>query len=387
MDGELADGYETYFNKRKHQIAREIHISKGKAVRMTGDRVPITIGMIINQYTKAFLKRSRGCIRVVSLISELSFEELIDEEFPESEKIEVEFKKKVHQEYGFVLWNYTVGREVRGKIFKGSFLALQVGSFVFLITGHSPSFVRKCILYIARQMYPDIMIAYITAEEIYEILQNLAKAKEVELLYSKYVAKKVFGKRHTSLGYAHAPFTEAFKKARDSRPRLWIDSIRVFTQNGTPIDFYLSREGYLVYYKGNFEEYYEHILVPIKEYCSRRLKVFEKRGRRETINKEPRPLLIQYESKVFEDPSVRKQLINVIANYDFCNFSVIHQGNPHVYLNIVDRIDNSTFSLRTYGSDSLIISPQIKTSKASLMRFSKHLLDNFLEGKVSEFNI
>lgn len=354
---------------------------------MIGNSLPATISMIINQYSEAFLKRSRGCIRIASFISEVSFDELIDEEFPELEKVEIDFKKKVHQEDGFVLWNYAISREVRGRKIKGSFLVLQIGYFVFLITGYPPSFLRKGIMYVARQMYPDIMVAYITAEEIYEILRNLSKAKRTELLYSKYVAKKVFGERFTSLGYARGPYTEAFKKARDARPRLWIDSIRVFSEDGTQIDFRLSREGHLTYYKGNFENYYEHILAPFEEYCNRRLKIFEKRGRRETIDKELRPLLIQYDSKVFEDPSVRKQLINVIAEYDFCNFSVIHKGNPHVYLNIVDRVDNSTFSLRTYGSDSLIIAPEVKATKASLMRFSKHLIDKFLEGRISDFNM
>jgi len=352
---------------------------------MTQQSLPVTIGMIVNQYTEAFLKRSRGCIRIASFISEVSFDELLNEEFPELEKIEIDFKKKVHQEDGFVLWNYTISREVRARKIRGSFLVLQIGCFVFLITGYRPPFLRKCIMYIARQMYPDIMVAYITTEEIHEILQNLSKVKNTELLYSKYVAKKVFGEHFTSLGYARAPYTEAYKKTRDARPRLWIDSIRVFSPNDTQVDFRLSRQGHLTYYKGNFEEYYEHILAPIEEYCSRRLEIFEKRGRRETI--EVRPLSIQYDSKVFEDPSIRKQLINVIAKYDFCNFSVIHKGNPHVYLNIVDRVDNSTFSLRTYGSDSVIIAPQVKASKASLMRFSKHLMDKFLEGKISDFNL
>jgi len=235
-------------------------------------------------------------------------------------------------------------------------------------------------------MYPDITTAYITAEEISEILQNLSKTKKTELFYSKYVAKKVFGEPDTDLRYKRGPCTEAFKKTRDARPRLWIDSIRVFSKEDPQIDFHLSREGQLTYYQGNFEEYYEAILARMEEYCGRRLKIFEKRGRRETVDKELRPLLIQYDSKIFEDVSNRKQLINVIADYDFCNFSVIHSGNPHVYLNVVDRVDNSTFALRTYGSDSLVIAPKVKATKTALMRFSKHLMDKFLEGRISDFS-
>jgi hypothetical protein len=344
------------------------------------------MSMIINHYSEAFLKRSRGCIRIASFISEASFDDLLDEEFPELEGIEVNSRKKVHEENGFALWNYEITRNMHERRIKGSFLVLQSGYFVFLITGHPPSFLRKVMIYITKRLYPEIMVAYITAEELYEIIENFSKAKKTELFHSKYVGKKLFGEPWTSLGYGHAPYKEAFKKARNERPRVWINSIRIFSKDSTRIDFRLSRDTHLTYYKGNFEDYYEHVLAPIEEFCSQKFKIFEKRGRRETIDKELRPLLIQYSIKVFEDSSIRKQLVNVIDKYDFCNFSVIHNGNPHVYLNIVDRVDNSTFSLRTYGSDSLIITPQVKATKASLMRFSKHLMDKFLEGTISDFH-
>jgi imidazoleglycerol phosphate dehydratase HisB len=352
---------------------------------MLESHLPVTIAMIINQNTEPFLRRSRGCIRVASLISEANFEELVDVEVPELEKIKIEYKKKVHEEDGFTLWNYAIGREIRGEQIRGSFLALQKDNFVFLITGYSPSFLRNCIMYIAKQLYPDIMVAYITTEEINEILSAFSEKMGIKLFYSKYVAKKVFGERETALGYGHKIYTDAFKKALEAHPRLWIDSINVFSENNIDIEFRLGRQGKLTYHKGNFQEYYEHVLSKIADYSAGRLKIFENRGRRETEKKEVHPLLIQYNSRVFEEQIARKQLIDVISDYDFCNFAVIHNGNPHVYLNIVDRVDNSTFSLRTYGTDSLVIAPQVKTSRASLMRFSKHLQDRFQEGKVSEF--
>jgi hypothetical protein len=345
------------------------------------------MAMIINQHTEAFLRRSRGCIRIASLICEANFDELVTEEVPELEKIRIDSKQRIHQEDGFILWNYTISREVRGKQVKGSFLALQKDRCVFLITGFSSLFLSCCLMYTAKQLYPDIIIAYVTTDEINKILGGFSVAKNTSLYYSKYVAKKVFGKRYTSLSYGREPYTEAFKKVQESRPRLWIDSIRVFSENKDDIDFRITRQGTLTYYKGSFQEYYQHVLTKIGSYCGNRLKLFEKRGRRETEEKEVRPLLLQYDSKVFEETKARKQLIDVIAKYNYCNFSVIHNGNPHIYLSIVDRIDNSTFSLRTYGPDSLVIAPQVKTSQASLMRFSKHLQDKFQEATISDFNV
>jgi len=80
---------------------------------MNGDRLPVTIGMIINQYSDAFLKRSRGCVRVVSFISDLYFDELIDQVMSELKNIKFDYRKKVHEEDGFILSNYSIIREMR----------------------------------------------------------------------------------------------------------------------------------------------------------------------------------------------------------------------------------------------------------------------------------
>lgn len=350
--------------------------------------LPQTISMIINQYSEASLKKSRGSVTVVFFISDLNFEELIGRELSELENVRIE-RRKVFEENKFTLWNCTMVRYARGKKTEGNFLVLQADYFVFVITESHPSFLREGVMYLSRELYPNLMISYVTAEEIFEILQHFSKARKTELLYSKYVAKKMFGRPFTALGYAakkeekNLPFTEAFSKARNLG--LWIDSIRVFSEDDPRIDFRLSRGGFLTYYLGSFEGYYNDILVPIQDYSVKRLKVFEKKGRRENPDKEPRPFLINFDSNVFEDTFIRKELVNVIASYDFCNYSVIHDGNPHVYINIVDRVDNSAFSLRTYGSDSLVIVPEVKATKASLMRFSKHIMEKFREGKISTY--
>jgi hypothetical protein len=340
--------------------------------------------MIINQYSEASLKRSRGSVTIVFFISDLNFEKLIDKEISDLENVTIEHKK-VHEENEFTLWNCTMNRRIRRGKVEGSFLVLQVGYFIFAITESNPSFLREGLMYLSRMLYPNLMISYITAEEIFQILQRFSQARKIELLYSKYVAKKMFGRPFTSLGYAakkekNFPFTEAFSKARNLG--LWIDSIRVFSQDDSKIDFRLSRGGLLTYYCGSFEGYYNDVLVPVEDYSIKRMRIFEKKGRRESPGKEPQPLLINFDSKVFEDAFIRKELVNVIASYDFCNYSVIHNGNPHVYINIVDRVDNSAFSLRTYGSDSLVIVPEVKATQASLMRFSKHIMDKFREGKI-----
>ena len=355
---------------------------------MSHEKMTTTLSLIINQYTDTFLKMSRGAIKILSTISETRFDDLFDRKLLELENIDGDFRK-VHEENGSILWNFSIERRMKRRKLEGSFLALQSGESVYLITGQPTEFLNDGLLYLAQKMYPELIMAYITSEEIYEILGSFSKAVEVELFYTKFVAKKMFGRASTDISFAtkrepkeYDPYTEAFKKARSRG--LWIDAIRVFSKSA-PIEFNISRSGTLKYYRGTFETYYNFLLSEIWRFYAQRLKRFENRGRRDQPEKEPSPLLVKFDSNVFEDVVVRKQLIKVIGDYDFCSYSVVYGGNPHVYMSIVDRIDNSSFSLRTYGSDSIVIVPQVKSTKAALIRFSKHLLDNFREGVISDF--
>jgi len=355
---------------------------------MAHERLATTFSLIINQYTRTFLKMSRGAIKILSTISEVRFDDLFDKKLFELENIDGTFRK-VHEQNGSILWNFSIERKMKGRKLEGSFLALQSGESVYLITGQSTEFLNDGLLYLTQKMYPELMTAYITSEEIYKILESFSKAAEVELFYTKFVAKKMFGKPSTDISFAtkrepkeYDPYTEAYKKARSQG--LWIDTIKVFSKSA-PIKFSIYRNGVFKYYCGTFETYYNLLLSEISRFHAQRLKRFENRGRRDQPKRQPNPLLMKFDSNVFEDVAIRKQLIGVIGDYDHCSYSVLYGGNPHVYLSIVDRIDNSSFSLRTYGPDSIVIVPQVKSTKAALMRFSKHLLNNFREGVISNF--
>jgi len=356
---------------------------------MAHERLTTTLSLLINQYTDAFLKMSRGAIKVLSTFSETRFVDMVDRKLLELENIDADFRK-VYEENGSILWNFSIERRIKRRKLEGSFLALQLGESIYLITGQPTEFLNDGLFYLAQKMYPELIMAYITSEEIYEVLGSFSKSVGVELFYTKFVAKKMFGKASTDISFAtkrepkeYDPYTEAFREVRSRG--LWIDAIRIFSKSA-PIEFSISRSGVLKYYRGTFDTYYNFLLSEIWGFYAQRLKRFENRGRRDQPEKEPNPLLMEFDSNVFEDVAVRKQLIKIIGDYDFCSYSVIYGGNPHVYVSIVDRIDNSSFSLRTYGPNSIVIMPQVKSSKAALMRFSKHLLDNFREGTISDFN-
>ena len=118
--------------------------------------------------------------------------------------------------------------------------------------------------------------------------------------------------------------------------------------------------------------------------AARRKSHFARRGRGERRGREPRPLLIEYERSVFGDDASRGRFCGLIDGYPNCNYSVVCAGRPHIYISVLDRIDNSSLAVRPVGDDSLAIIPQIRTAESSLMRIAAFLASAFWEGKISD---
>jgi len=351
---------------------------------MPSNLISTETSLIINQYIKNILKKKKKQVKVVSLIAKTPFIELVEDSLHGYEKMDWSYKV-LSKQNGFILSKFLLKRDLYIRKINNNFLALQNGSMLYILTGGSKNFIDSGIMFLAKCLYPNVIIAYITSDEIFELLKYFSKVKETTLFYKSSVRRKMFGEAETDVSYRIGrrqkkayTFEEAFHRAEMLGQ--WIDKIHVISER-FKYDFYLSRNGMLKIKKGLFEDYFDNLLIKIGEKYLERLKQFEKRSRLIQPEFRIKPLILSFETNIFDDAIVRKQFLNVIEEYQNCSYSVVYAGNPHIYINIVDRLDNSVFSVRTHTSKNIIISPQIKTTDASLMRFNKHLLENFREGK------
>jgi len=351
--------------------------------------LPTRIAMVLNEISKSNLDKKRGVVRVVTGISDVPFDNLIDD--LELSGIDVE-ANLIASEGIYNLWNCTAARrlDILGNLLlTGTFLVLQNGISIFIISGEKRLFFRKIILPIIKKAYPNILRAYILTGEIFELLTNFSQSKKTALRYNEFYYKKMFGEAFTVKKHEkrlkideYEVFKDAFIEAKENGG--WLDRISVF---GDSFDFTIARDGVIKYKKGTFSEYYTYFFARIIQLVANRWKLFEHKSRSEQTDLEVKPIIVEFESKVFEDNLLKKQFLEELSRYPKSSYSVIHGGNPHLYLGMVDNLDNSSFSVRTYGTDALLISPQIRTTKAALVRFSNYILNNFQEGKIADFKV
>lgn len=351
--------------------------------------LPTKLAMVLDEISKSNLDKKRGVVRVVTGISDVSFESLI-EDF-KLNGIEIE-SNLIASEGNFQLWSCMAARRLHildNFLLAGNFYVLQNGFSIFIISGERRLFFRNIVLPITKIAFPNILIAYILTGEIFELLTNFSKNKKTPLRYNEFYYKKMFGEAFTVKKHEkrlkieeYDLFNDAFLEAKENGG--WLDRISVF---GDKFKFTIARNGVIKYKNGTFSEYYQYFFGRIIELVGKRWKLFEHKSRSEQTELDVKPIIVEFESKVFEDNILKKQFLQELSRYPKSSYSVIHGGNPHLYVGIVDNLDNSSFSVRTYGTDALLISPQIRTTKAALVRFSTYILNNFQEGTIADFKV
>lgn len=344
--------------------------------------LPTDLAMIINSHSM-----NKRLIKIQCMISEEKFEHILG-----SSKFLQKFVQlknvKNYEDYSHGIC------KINHEYFHDDvFHFIQYHDELYLISTDGAR-VFDFVLKFSRIIYPHVETAFVHSDGIYKILDNFEKIKNLDLWVKKTVRKQIFGEEpRTEISYETAKenreypgFKVAYELARDND--LWIDRLKVFGKNvesKIKYQFSISRRGEVSIENGTFDSYFSTVLVPIIEYSKERKMKFQKRSRSEQVDKKPKPLIIKFGKDVFEEDEIRSDFVKLLEKYPHCNYSVVHNGNPHVYLSVLDRIDNSSFAVRTLGNNSLLLIPQIRTSALALMRFSEYLVTSFYEGVIQDY--
>ena len=343
------------------------------------------LGITLNHYFKMHRK-----IKIQCLLTNEKFHEIIETHDHDDYTV-------THDEpilfNTHTLTSYTVTHRKETEVL-GRFQSLQSNDALYVFSGESADFFNSIVLRVLRNLYPTVLFAFIHSDGIYNILKQFEKKQNVTLNYDRVVRKVIFGKQprtqvdweRTKEGREYFSFHQAFRKSEDEN--MWVDSIRVFSdtiQSKEKFHFGISRGGLISFSEGRFDVIFSDVLEDIVTHSRNRRKQFKHRSRSEQPDKRPKPLIVKFGKNIFEKTETRQEFSKILDKYPRCSYSIVHSGNPHVYLSVLDRNDNSSFAVRTYGNNSLLLIPQIKTTSLSLMRFSEFLVTSFYEGVIEDF--
>jgi hypothetical protein len=212
-----------------------------------------------------------------------------------------------------------------------------------------------------------------------EILKNVVEKGKSDLrMKMDYSKAKDMQKAYIEFYHEELPSVDyVFNEKK--RARNFMRVVKIVSVDGK-LAFTFSGEGHIGIYEGTFDDFFNYLIIPTIQSAKERLQTFSHRSMSERKDKIALPIKINFYSSIFDSKEKISSFLKKIHDYNRCFYSTVHNGNPYLFMYMVDRYDYSSFSLRSEGFDSLVITPQIKTSGESIMRFTQYILDNFQDG-------
>jgi hypothetical protein len=359
------------------------------------EKIPTDISMTINNFVIERPQKNRGVNIDIFLLKE-PLGNLIKKKKIDEKKTSIKINKvqksiindSISKRCIIYYISYT---ELFNKYQPTDAFLLEIDDNAFcLISNYRRSDHDKICKRLYGKLFPSVNKAFLTSMEMYKVLSQMGLQGNYDLRVkfdfvrdmdlSRSFIEYFRSRKPEKLPTIDAIFEE--KKLNKAYMRM-MKVISISAKKKIGITF--TGNGHIGIYDGTFDEIFDYLIVPTIHFAQEKLKNFDKRSMSERLDKTPLPIKLDFYTGIFESKDNISDFIEDLRDkYRRFSFSVVHGGNPHLFMYVMDRYDFSTFSIRSQGHNSLIITPQIKTSADSLMRFIQCIISLYPDGEINE---
>lgn len=271
------------------------------------------------------------------------------------------------------------------------FIYERTNEYLMVISDLNADLQKKVNKFI-NSYYPVITKFYLIHDELFELINILEERFKYPLEVSWCIISEKQGKRaDKDIKYSKGKyFKKVFFKAREDNK--FVEKIRLNNLNtylevtkGKPYDFKITREGDLSIYRGTFDKYFLALIELILKFAKNKYILLKDRSRYKTINKEIKPIIIDFYNPTFKNKKGIETFLKVFSEYPNCSYAIIQSGNPYLEIIFVDYTDKSSFSLSTFSNKSLIIFPQLFASGSALLKLFSFITERFSDGILYDY--
>jgi hypothetical protein len=272
---------------------------------------------------------------------------------------------------------------------EGRFILYKVPNtkFAYLaITLDGSEFFHKDLRPIFKSLYPIVIYTFIKSTKLRALINRfkaINELTEIKITRASHILRFQDNNPMSAVTWPKVSLEDAFSWVLENNG--WFKSIQFDAKrhNMTLANIFIDRRG-IVRTNGIFELVLQSFITPTTDLIEQTFQQYSNRDRRTSVDKEAKPLVIQYEENVFENIEENKVFIQSISKIENASVSVIH-GNPYIHISLIDYFDGSSYDLWVLNNTEIIIVPQMKGSVASIKRIVNHIFDTFAEGEVKEY--
>ncbi|MCX6800612.1 MAG: hypothetical protein NTZ73_00285 [Candidatus Diapherotrites archaeon] len=261
------------------------------------------------------------------------------------------------------------------------FIAVTEGdSFFYVLTDSNLVFLKHAVIpFITYLTYPNITRATLTSLELQNVIQNFSATLNAGVFVNKSSGKGMFGKKpQTIIKFEKnnpVSLNSVYKQAVNQD--LWVHWLSLLMRGkNDSMKVNISRDGTISFPKESLGKALILFEIIGKIAESQNVLLKDKEIKPE---QEMKSIILRYGEEIFSEKKHLLQLLDTIKKYKDSSYSIIHSGNPHIYMYLQDTVDKSSFSIRNLRQDSILITPQIRCGASALSRFISYLNEDFRE--------
>jgi len=360
------------------------------------EKIPAEISLTINKFVKDRPQKNRG-INIDIFLTRQPLQELITTKKIGKEKSLMKIHKIIKSVQNdsisnrCIIYFTSLNKPMSEKYEQsdGFLLGIDDSSFC-LVTNYKRIDHDKFCKWLINHLFPIVNKAFLTSSEMYNVLIKMEKQGKYDLrVIMNY--EKIKELERSRIEYQHPgkpdnlpTIEEIFKEKKINKSYMrMMKIISISKEKDFGITF--TGDGHVGIYDGTFDEVFDFLLIPTIELAKQKLTSYKDRSMSRTADRNPKPLLIEFYTNIFGTKDDAFNFINNLnKNYNRFSYAIVHSGNPHLFMYILDRFDYSSFSIRSVENNTLVITPQIKTSAESLMRFIGCILSLYPDGEIFE---
>ncbi|MHB8567925.1 MAG: hypothetical protein ACYC7D_14140 [Nitrososphaerales archaeon] len=264
---------------------------------------------------------------------------------------------------------YNVQFKIKKRGGKGWLITKQ-DVWIFYFQSEEGSYIGAVVEDWIRGLFPYLSFGLITPTNIYEVLDSLTKTYGTNLELIDYVSRN---KKDTQKNWERQPYNRSYLERRVRDDEKVLDTVSLMlADKEDSFEASLSKNGHLTYYSGGKRGFSNFFRVVMQTYIEKSIEHLKSLSKMEAEVSSKDENIVHPIQFIATDGGLTlahfdKLTAALKAQSDY-SISVIHKGNPWLYLSIVDRADGSNSNL--YGFDDRIdLVPLLKTSPESLARF------------------
>lgn len=264
----------------------------------------------------------------------------------------------------------------------------DIPSLYIILSDYKSGIFNNILVKIFDYNYPRISRIFLKDAEIRKMISSLHYEYKQEVIVRRVLSySRLPDGNDKDLKWTLKAYDQVFEGLDESNSLIRKIHFKTYLKNEDSsfqkiYDANISRNGFFRI-KGNFERFYNQIILKTINFIDYRIKYLEKRSEN-AKNIKPDPIVVRFGKNVFSEEGWNQKFVNDMSELVNIGITEFHR-NPYLHLSILDYSDGSSYAIWILSENEINIIPQARATVASMSKILSHIYEKINEGEIIDY--